>query len=1805
MELKLIRLREAAKISGIHQDYLRVLINRKNLRAKKIGRDWFITAQDLTDYLKQSKKRSNGIQLQKAEKVSVTLKPSHNLKIRRKLYQPEATLVRTIHENIFSNFNQARNYEKITSAEKRYDLYLNQPKSRYVSNYKPIFISISAIVLALGGYFAALNFGSELMRAANESGIRIRNLANYLTPEITPAPIGQTRSHAYTSIQEGSNADLGRVLRGFSELGAGQATSGFSNLIQIASRTPYEIYRGIQNGISGVSVSPQASNQLSGIFKSIQPFFSNLLIGSNLRETVTIPSDLGLILPPQVASTPTTTKVSVPTGASSGTQIVAKQTIIQKIVPADTAKIKAELLAYISSQTADFKNQLFNLSNKIISLQGNLDNTTHVAGSTYQMVNLTQRINQLDSLTVTGGLSVTSGNLSVAGGISAATASFSNLSVSNLTVTNCTGCGGGSGSQTPWISSIEGAGFNLADVGTLTVTVINATSTSATSTFSTGGLAIGTSQFVIQQTSGRVGIGTTSPVQLFSVVGSGYLTGGLGVGVATSSAGVIETTGQILVGGQLIVQGAATSTFTGNGINVTTGCVAISGTCLGSGSGTINAGTTNRLAYYSGASTISSANFLAVDATNNLFGIGTSSPASVFSLASNGRVASSTLPNASSTSIFLSGVNLQYGSSSTTTIPNSLVNGWSIATSSDVGSSPFLSIDTSNNRIGAFTVAPQTALDINGGLQARGASSTIVNLSIWNATTTLLLGTGATSTISNLSIWNATTTQLIIPAYYASGAGGTFGHGTSTPGFFESFALNGAASSTLPNASSSSFFFSGINLTYGSSSTTTIPANVNGFSIATSSQLGSSPLLSLNGSSGNIGVGSSSPAQTFSVAGNAYVTGGFGIGATRTSNGLTISSIASCTGGQALQTDSLGSVSCGAVSSGGASTGGGWSSSVPNQAVTLATTTFSVGIGATTTPYGKLTVLSGDAATTTLVLYPAASQTANIIDIYDTSGALSSVLNSSGNLGLASTSPATKLSVNGSGYFTGGLGVGTLNTTAGTISVTGLATLSGGVLSNAASSTISNLSIWNATTTNLFIPAFKNGLSYLALGTSTPAAYVAFALNGAVASSTFPQASSTSIYLSGINLTYGSSSTTTIPANAYGLSFATSSDAGAIPILSLNGSTGDVNAGTATTSTLASAGAITGKTLTITYNPLTDGRGNNTAVAINGTLSAVTAATSSLTSLSLVPTLSIVDAAANVSYTGISLGAALTSVFGTYTSITGFSATPTITGKATTTTLFNGSPTISTGFVKNLYGNYETVAAVGLAGAVTLTNWYANYVAAPALTSTSITNQNIFASEGGAGNFGIGTTTPGAILSVSLNGAVSSSTFPNASSTSFLLSGIHLAYGSSSTTTIPQAVNAFAFATSSNIGNAPLFSIDSTNGRIGVATASPATTFSIFGSGYITGGLGVGKTTTTAGVLETSGQGLFGGQLIVQGAATSTFTGNGINVTTGCLALNGTCISNSTGSINSGTINRVAYYSAGSTISSANFLTTDITNSFLGINQTVPNEALEVGGNIALSQGAGRLIYVGTAASGGGYSLTAEAGDAAAGANAAGGDLTVQAGNAGSGGGNGGNIYIVGGNTTSGSAGNVILAHSGSAVRGRVGIGTTSPAGFFSIARNGTASSTKPDIAASALYLGGINFVYGSTSTTTIPNSLANAWSVATSSDVGSSPFLSIDTSNNRIGIFKVNPTSAFDITGTLAASGLATLSGGVLDNSATSTHTNLSIWNATTTNFFNSASTTLTNATSTNFYISNQLFAKGASSTILNLSKRQLNLFL
>ena len=52
----LISLKKAAELSGLSQRHLRLLCSRGDLWGKKLGRDWFTTAQAVREYLARDRR---------------------------------------------------------------------------------------------------------------------------------------------------------------------------------------------------------------------------------------------------------------------------------------------------------------------------------------------------------------------------------------------------------------------------------------------------------------------------------------------------------------------------------------------------------------------------------------------------------------------------------------------------------------------------------------------------------------------------------------------------------------------------------------------------------------------------------------------------------------------------------------------------------------------------------------------------------------------------------------------------------------------------------------------------------------------------------------------------------------------------------------------------------------------------------------------------------------------------------------------------------------------------------------------------------------------------------------------------------------------------------------------------------------------------------------------------------------------------------------------------------------------------------------------------------------------------------------------------------------------------------------------------------------------------------------------------------------------------------------------------------------------------------------------------------------------
>ncbi|MDP3710304.1 MAG: hypothetical protein Q8R29_01105 [bacterium] len=175
-----------------------------------------------------------------------------------------------------------------------------------------------------------------------------------------------------------------------------------------------------------------------------------------------------------------------------------------------------------------------------------------------------------------------------------------------------------------------------------------------------------------------------------------------------------------------------------------------------------------------------------------------------------------------------------------------------------------------------------------------------------------------------------------------------------------------------------------------------------------------------------------------------------------------------------------------------------------------------------------------------------------------------------------------------------------------------------------------------------------------------------------------------------------------------------------------------------------------------------------------------------------------------------------------------------------------------------------------------------------------------------------------------LNGAV---TIGDAAADAFTINSNSVTFANAGTSTIPSA-SAVSWAIATSSADMPFFRFDTSNTKIGIASGTPIVTFSVGGAGniYAAGGLGVGQATTTAGVIENTGNVLFGdaaGDIVRLNSASLIFNNAG---TTTIPAASGPSWAIATSSAN---IPLVRY---------------DTSNSRIGIASGTPITTLSIGG---------------------------------------------------------------------------------------------------------------------------------------------------------------------------------------------------------------------------------------------------------------------
>jgi hypothetical protein len=691
--------------------------------------------------------------------------------------------------------------------------------------------------------------------------------------------------------------------------------------------------------------------------------------------------------------------------------------------------------------------------------------------------------------------------------------------------------------------------------------------------------------------------------------------------------------------------------------------------------------------------------------------------------------------------------------------------------------------------------------------------------------------------------------------------GSNFGVGTTSP--YASLSVAGASGivankiyATSTNATST---FSG-GLAVGSNAAFTVnqAAAANSLYISTN---------------GNVGVGTANPGRALEVVG----TGKF-------SSTLTLGSITSCTGSEALQTNGSGDIFCNNISASGATTGGGWTTfgDATNGTVTLATSTYLAAVGATTTPYAKLAILSGSSGTTTLALVPASGQTANILDIYNTSGSLSSVFTAGGFLGIGTTSPSQTLSVQGNEILSGNITLGSLS---------GLLKATNGLVSAATAGV-------DYITPSGLAAAFPFTVTSYGVSTSTTVGFTNGLLS--TASSTFTS-----------TLTLSSITSTGLAVNSSGQIYGAATTTFAAPLTYSNNQVTIAQANGSTNGYLASGdwttfnNKVSSSSLTSTLNTYYPFPGN---------------ATSTLTQ-----------------FTG-GLIANASSTIGNGTAAGGL----TVAGTATSTNLVDTSVTSSLLKTNALGQLVAAVAGTDYATQSTINSfaqWSLQSIGgttylAPTTTQTVLANSGLIAqgSSTVVGQLTAGFFTATSSTASAFNGGLTSfasSTIGGGTQTTGLtisggatttgnafISG-NTAIGTTTTSNATLAVNTAAgvnaFVVGSSTGS--YFTVDKV-GRVGVGTSTPGTTFSVGG----VANFAVGTSTLLAGGLNLTGG--------------------------GCYAVNGTCIgSGGSGNVSgSGLANQLAFWSGANAITADNQFFIDSANNRLGLGTSTPFAQLSVAG---------------------------------------------------------------------------------------------------------------------------------------------------------------------------------------------------------------------------------------------------------------------
>ncbi|KKW23449.1 MAG: Hemagluttinin family protein, partial [Candidatus Kaiserbacteria bacterium GW2011_GWB1_52_6] len=670
--IRLIAASDAALQSGLTRDYIARLCKKKKISGRQIGKNWYVNFESLKSFvIAQEHARSRRRRTLTKERTEEYRAHNTDLKtdvlpedMAGKLVIPSPFLPKLQKETtpMREIVRKERAMHNAVIAEEKKDLVLEK-KIR----------DVIAEVTNTGEH--------ALTEASKVPGIAHAALQSAQVPAYVVTPVTEilhkivaltlaimltfgtfaTVDRSITYFASDSFASLHDSLQSFVDGGA----------VHLVQNTGAQLAAVATNPAAAVSA---AVGFFAGIFGGIQnvifaianpgALFSPGSVAIEIVPAAT-PSSQSPVSPPQqvaqVPSSPTPARTTLsPALAQSYGE--TKQTVIERVIEQHIVSAGGITEEILNQRLQQLDNKLTSQIYSITSVS-----TPPASGGFTNEIALTQRIDNLSGTIIT--------NPAITGGtIKSVTISDStwsgDLSVNNISVSGTTTTANLAVSAVS--TSTFAGGINLTG-GCVSVNGVCISASAGASTgilnsvqFNGGsGTFAGSGSFTFNPTSNTLFASST-------IFGNATTTNFAVTGNATSTfAAGIETTALNVTG--------ATSTFA-NGIVLNTGCFSINGTCLstsgGGGSGTVSGtGQTGQLAYYTGATEVSPTSTLFITPSSNL-GVGTTSPYARLTVWGNGGNIFEAVDNASSTKFIIqNGGNVGIG----TTTPGSIFSIASVA----------------------------------------------------------------------------------------------------------------------------------------------------------------------------------------------------------------------------------------------------------------------------------------------------------------------------------------------------------------------------------------------------------------------------------------------------------------------------------------------------------------------------------------------------------------------------------------------------------------------------------------------------------------------------------------------------------------------------------------------------------------------------------------------------------------------------------------------------------------------------------------------------------------------------------------------------------------------------------------------------------------------------------------------------------------------------------------------------------------------------------------------------------------------